>query len=62
MRVGTDVRARALGIWHNCDIAPIGAISRLVNASQSPTATPLRHLGSLGENFLVNNCGMVDSF
>ena len=27
-----------------------------------PTATPLRHLGSLGENFLVNNCGMYDSF
>ena len=30
--------------------------------SESPTATPLRHLGSLGENFLVNNCGMYDSF
>ena len=23
-------------------------------------ATPFRHLGSLGENFLVNNCGMYD--
>ena len=30
--------------------------------SQSQTATPLRHLGSLGENFLVNNCGMYDLF
>ena len=25
-------------------------------------ATLLRHLGSLGENILVNNCGMYDSF
>ena len=25
-------------------------------------STPFRHLGSLGENFLVNNCGMYDSF
>ena len=25
-------------------------------------ATSLRHLGSLGENFLVNNRGMYDSF
>ena len=46
---------------HNRDIAPVWAISRVVNPSQSTTATPLRHLGSLGENFLVNNCGMYDS-
>ena len=25
-------------------------------------STPLIHLDSLGENFLVNNCGMYDSF
>ena len=48
--------------WHNRDIAPFGAISRVVNPLQSPTATPLRHLSSLGENSAVNNCGMYDSF
>ena len=30
--------------------------------SQSLTAMLFRHLGSLGENFPVNNCGMYDSF
>ena len=59
--------------WHNCDIAPIGAIIQVVFiyvwfilkndwSSQSLTTTPLRHLGSLGENLPVNNCGMYDSF
>ena len=52
--------------WHNRDIASIGAISQQFShryrPSIPPTATPFRHLGSLGENFLVNNCGMYDSF
>ena len=30
--------------------------------SATPTTTAFRHLGSLGENFLVNNCDMYDSF
>ena len=33
---------------------------RTVLAIPIPDCTPLRHLGSLGENFLVNNCGMYD--
>ena len=40
---------------HNHDITQIGP-------SQAPTATPLRHLSFLGENFLVNNCGIYDLF
>ena len=50
-----------VNVWHNRDIAPFGAISGIVNLSQSRTTTPLIHLDSLGENFAVNNCGMQNS-
>ena len=36
--------------------------NELANPTQSLTTTPLGHLGSPDENFLVNNCGMYDSF
>ena len=59
--MGLGIRYFGGQFWHNRDIKP-GAISLTVNPSQSPMPTPLRHLGSLGENFAVNNCGMYDLF
>ena len=54
------------GFWAQSLNGLSGAIFRVVLsqvlASRSPTATPFRHLGSLGENFLVDNCGMYDLF
>ena len=51
---------------HNHNIPPTGAISQAVFlqmlAISIPDHHPCGHMDSPGENFLVNNCGMYDSF
>ena len=34
-------------------------LSQVLAVPIPPTVTLFRHFGSLGENFLVNNCGMI---